>query len=147
MGILSSIFALMEKRVASARAARCILVLKRNPDHGPFVRRRNFFNFNAGASRRTIGEFQVTSARRAGIEGTHAEASAGARITPISRYWIAKSIIAACTHCCYQPSSLRYLPHRRKKWSKHEFLTLLLSHPRRLPNAAPPNSPTVSTCV
>ena len=53
-------------------------------------------------------EFQATYAKRAGIEGTHSEASAGARITPISLYWNAKSIIAACSHCCcYQPSSLR----------------------------------------
>jgi len=29
-------------------------------------------------------EFQVTSAKRAGIEGPHSEASAGARMTPIS---------------------------------------------------------------
>jgi hypothetical protein len=40
----------MVKRVASARAALCVLVLKRNPDNCPFVRKRNFFSFNAGAS-------------------------------------------------------------------------------------------------
>jgi hypothetical protein len=50
MGILSSPFALREKRVASARAARCVLVLKRNPDQCPCVRKRNFFRFNAGVS-------------------------------------------------------------------------------------------------
>src|SRR5690348_5951165 len=42
MGILSSTFALMEKRVASAPAARCVRVLKRNPDNCPFGRREEF---------------------------------------------------------------------------------------------------------
>ena len=53
-------------------------------------------------------EFQATYAKRAGIEGTHSEASACARITPIPLYRIAKSLITTFPRCCCsQSSSLR----------------------------------------
>jgi hypothetical protein len=97
----------MEKRVASARAALCVLVLKRNPDNCAFGRREEFLQLLRRREQLESAEFQVTYAKRVGIEGAPSEASAGARITPISLYWLAKGIIAACSHCCYQPSSLR----------------------------------------
>jgi hypothetical protein len=49
MDIPSSTFALRETRAASARAALCVLGLKRNPGSCLFVLKRNFFSFNADA--------------------------------------------------------------------------------------------------
>ncbi len=59
--------------------------------------------------------FQATYAMRSGIEGTHSEARASARITPITLHWFTEDIITAYSYCCcYQSYSCRSLYSRRK---------------------------------
>jgi len=58
MDIPSSTFALTRKRVASALAVPCVLVLKRNPGVCLFVLKRNFFSFNADVSSKKQRNFR-----------------------------------------------------------------------------------------
>jgi transposase len=79
----SSTFALRETRAASARAALCVLGLKRNPGSCLFGRREEFLQLQRRRTQQETQEFQVTYAKRAGIEGTFSEAGASVRVTPI----------------------------------------------------------------
>jgi transposase len=74
MDIPSSTFALTRKRVASVLAARCVLVLKRSPGVCLFVLAREFLQLQRRRKQQETEAFQVTYAKRAGIEGTHSQA-------------------------------------------------------------------------